>query len=103
MAEKIRKGDKVIVITGDDKGKIGIVKRVLTDKRRAFVEGVNVKQKFKKVSPENNSSKFIETSVHLSNLAVINEENKFSRIGFKSNENGLKVRFWVKTGKLVDV
>jgi large subunit ribosomal protein L24 len=95
MANKIRLHDKVIVISGKDKGKIGIIKKVLS-KFKVIVEGVNIVKKHQKPIPSQNQKGGIlekESFIHVSNVAILNPKtNKPDRIGFRF-ENGKKIRF----------
>src|SRR5262245_58818675 len=87
----IRKGDKVRVIAGDDKGKEGSVLEVLLEKRRAIVEGINIITKHEKPSagkPEGGIKK-TEASIHISNLQLIDPASgKITRVGRKLNDKG---------------
>jgi large subunit ribosomal protein L24 len=100
----IRKGDTVRVISGDDKGKEGKVLEVNLEKRRAFVEGVNIITKHEKPSagkPEGGIKK-IEAAIHVSNLALVDPASgKTTRIGRKLNEKGQLQRYATKTGQLI--
>jgi len=94
---KIKKGDEVIVITGKSKGRRGVVKQVL-DTSRAIVEGVNIIKKHVKANPNKNTEGGIqerEASIHVSNLAIYNAATKKAdRVGFRTLEDGSKVRFF---------
>jgi large subunit ribosomal protein L24 len=100
----IRKGDKVKVITGNDKGKEGTVLEVLLDKRRVVVEGINIITKHEKPSagkPEGGIKK-TEASVHISNVQLIDPASgKVTRVGRKLNEKGKLQRYSKKTGELI--
>ena len=100
----IRKGDKVRVIAGDDKGKEGTVLEVDLDKRRAFVEGVNIMTKHEKPSagkPEGGIKK-VEASIHISNLALLDPASgKPTRVGRKANDKGQLQRYSKKTGEFI--
>ena len=96
----IKKDDNVQVIAGEDKGVKGRVLKVLPDKYRAIVEGVNMVYKHKKPTSENAEGNIIEVEapIHLSNLQVIcPETGKPTRIGRKLNSNGKLVRFSKKS------
>ncbi|UCH54115.1 MAG: 50S ribosomal protein L24 [Pseudomonadota bacterium] len=103
---KIRKGDQVIVRTGKDKGKRGTVLRVDTD-GRALVEGVNMVKRHTRPNPNRGVTGGIidkEAPVHLSNLALYNPTTgKGERVGFKTLEDGRKVRFFKKSGEVADL
>jgi large subunit ribosomal protein L24 len=100
----IRKGDKVLVIAGDDKGKEGTVLEVLLEKRRVLVEGVNIVTKHQKPSankPEGGLNK-IEAPIHVSNVKLIDPASgKPTRVGRKLNEKGKLQRYSKKTGELI--
>ncbi len=106
MAEKfkIRKGDKVVVITGRDRGKEGEVLKVLRDERRAVVSGVQIAKHHTK--PGRGSAGGIvdkEAAIHISNLAVRDpKDNKPTKVGFKVLADGRKVRFARKSGEVID-
>ena len=98
----IKKGDTVCVLAGEDKGKTGKVTRVLVDKQRAVVEGVNMVQKSQKPSSQNPQGGFvkIEAPIHISNLNVVDPKSgKPTRIGRKRNEEGKLVRYSKKSGE----
>jgi large subunit ribosomal protein L24 len=100
----IRKGDKVVVIAGDDKGKEGVVREVILEKNRAIVEGVNIVTKHEKPSagkPEGGIKK-VEASIHVSNLQLIDPATgKATRVGRKLNEKDKLQRYAKKTGELI--
>lgn len=99
---QIRKGDKVIVISGDDKGKTGEVIRVIPDKNRAVVEGVNLAKKHVKATQnEEGGIQDMETTIHISNLSLIDPTSgAATRVGYRL-ENGVKVRYSIKSGNPV--
>lgn len=103
MAAKIRKNDKVIVITGKDKGKTGKVTQVLNT-GKVVVEGINLVKKHQKPNPQANIPGGIiekEHALQTSNVAVINPAtSKGDRIGFRF-EDGKKVRFFKSNNELV--
>jgi large subunit ribosomal protein L24 len=105
MARKIRKGDDIIVIAGKDKGKRGTVLRVLDD--RVVVENVNMAKKHVKPNPNRGEQGGIvdkEMPLHLSNVALYNPAvDKGDRVGFKTLDDGRKVRVYKSTGEVVDV
>ena len=104
MAAKIRKGDKVIVLTGRDKGRTGEVIRVMRSEDRALVRGVNLVKRHQRQSPTQEGgivSK--EASIHLSNLAIADpRDGKATRVGFKILPDGRKVRFAKRSGVEID-
>ena len=98
----IKKGDTVYVNSGEDKGKTGKVLKVLVEKNRAIVEGVNMVSKSTKPSAKNPHGGIVkqEASIHVSNLNLIDPKSgKPTRIGRKINENGAKVRYAKKSGE----
>ena len=101
---RIKKGDKVIVTSGKSKGLTGEVLKIITEKNRALVRGVNLVKRHTK--PTQNSTGGIiekEGSINISNIAYYDEkEKKASRIGFKFLEDGRKVRFSKKSGEVID-
>ena len=98
----IKKGDTVVVLSGEDKGKTGKVLKVLKEKQRAIVEGVNIVTKSAKPSAKNPQGGFtkIEAPIHISNLSLIDPKSgKPTRIAIKVNEDGKKVRIAKKSGE----
>lgn len=98
----IKKGDNVIVLTGEDRGKQGRVLSVEASKNRAIVEGVNIVTKAAKPSAKHPQGGLIkmEAPINISNLALIDPKSgKPTRVGFKMNENGEKVRYSKKSGE----
>jgi large subunit ribosomal protein L24 len=107
MAAKIRKGDKVIVTTGRDRGRTGEVIEVRPDDERALVRGVNmVKRHQKQTGAQEGGIISKEASVHLSNLALADpKDGKPTRIGFKfvgEGEGRRKVRVAKRSGVEID-
>ncbi len=102
---KIRKGDEVVVITGKDKGKRGTVLNVLPAENRVVVEGVNVVKKHQKPNPVKGLAGGIvekNMSVDVSNIAIFNPATqKADRVGFKTLEDGRKVRVFKSNGEVV--
>ncbi len=98
----IRTGDVVMVIAGDDKGKVGKVLQVFPDKMRAIVEDVNIVYKHQKATAEEEGGIVqMPAPVHVSNLALIDPKtNEPTRIG-RRLENGKWVRYSKKTGNLI--
>ncbi len=104
MAAKIRKGDKVIVLSGRDKGKAGEVVKLVSKEKRAFVQGINVVKRHTKPSQTNPGGIVDkELPIHLSNLAIVDpKDDKPTRVGFKKLEDGRKVRFAKRSGEVID-
>lgn len=103
--QKIRKGDKVIVLAGRDKGREGEVIQVMPSDNRALVRGVNMVRRHQKQTPQSEGgivSK--EASIDLSNLALLDPRSgKATRVGFKTLEDGRKVRVAKRSGEVIDV
>lgn len=100
----IRTGDSVIVIAGNSKGQSGKVVRMLVDKQRAIVEGVNMVTKHVKPTAANPQGelKKIESSIHISNLKLVEPATgKPTRIGRKLNQDGKLQRFSKATGNFI--
>jgi len=100
----IRKGDKVLVIAGADKGKDGTVLEIITAKNRAIVEGRNIVSKHEKPSagkPEGGIKK-VEASIHISNLMVVDPSTgKPTRVGRKLNDKGKLQRYSKKSDQFI--
>ncbi len=103
MAMKIKKGDKVIVITGKDKGKTGEVTKAMPKENKVIVSGVNMVKRHQKPTQENAGgivSK--EAPIHVSNVAIVDPKSgKASRIGAKILDDGRKVRVAKKSGEVI--
>ena len=101
---KIRKGDKVVVTTGRDKGKQGEVIRTIPSENRAVVRGVNMARRHTKQTPSQEGgivSK--ELPIHVSNLALRDpKDGKPTRVGFKTLADGKKVRVAKRSGEVID-
>ena len=101
---KLKKGDKVIVVAGKNKGNTGEIIKVLPTKNRAIVRGVNLVKRHTKPT-QNNTGGIIEKegTIDVSNIAYLDEkDNKPSRLGFKILEDGRKVRFSKKSREVID-
>ena len=105
MAAKIKKGDRVIVTTGRDKGKKGEVLKVMTEEGRVVVSGVNmIKRHTKQSAREQGGIVSKEAAVHISNVAHVDPKTgEATRVGFKFLSDGRKVRFAKKSGEVIDV
>ncbi len=98
----IKKGDTVYVNSGDDRGKEGRVLSVIPAKQRAIVEGVNMVSKSTKPTAKHPQGGIIkmEAPIHVSNLNLIDPKSgKPTRVGFRKDENGKKVRYSKKSGE----
>ena len=106
MANKIRKGDDVIVLAGKDKGKRGTVLRIV-DEDRVVVENINLARKHVKPNPNVGEQGGIvdkEMPLHVSNVALYNPaKERGDRVGFKTLDDGRKVRVFKSNGEVVDV
>src|SRR5580700_1890317 len=104
MAAKIRKGDRVVVLTGRDKGRVGEVVEVNPTAERALVRGVNIVKRHQRQSAQQEGgivSK--ELPVHLSNIAIADpKDGKPTRVGFKVGTDGRKVRVAKRSGVEID-
>jgi len=99
---KIKSGDTVRLIAGDHKGQEGKVQKVLRDKNKAIVEGVNMVSKHEKPSASNPQGGIVkkEALIHLSNLSLIDKKGDSTRVGFRV-EDGKKVRFSKKSNEVI--
>ena len=101
MAAKLRKGDKVVVITGKDKGKQGEISSVNPTANKAVVEGVNVAIRHTKQSQASQGGRLAKPMpIDLSNLALLDSKGKATRVGFRM-EGDKKVRFAKTTGEAI--
>ena len=105
MAAKIRKGDQVVVLAGRDKGKKGEVLRMLVDDERALVAGVNVVTRHQKpTQADPGGINRTEATIALSNIAIADPKSgEATRVGFKTLDDGRKVRVAKKSGEVIDV
>ena len=104
MAAKIKKGDKVVVISGSDKGKTGEVLKVLPDENRVVVQGVKMIKRHTRPSAMGQGGIVEkEAAIHVSNVAHIDPKtDKPTRVGFKFVEDNRKVRFAKRSGEVLD-
>jgi large subunit ribosomal protein L24 len=104
MAAKIRKGDKVVVLTGRDKGRTGEVFEVRPSESRALVRGVNLVKRHQKQSATQEGGIISkEAPVHLSNIAIADpKDGKPTSVGFKIHADGKKVRIAKRSGVEID-
>ena len=103
MAAKIKSGDRVVVLTGKDKGKTGRVTKVMPKDSRVLVEGINMVQRHTKPSQADPQGgiKHKEASIHVSNVAIADSAGKATRVGFRT-EGDKKVRFAKTTGETIN-
>ena len=104
MAAKIKKGDKVVVLAGRDKGRSGEVKAVDPTEGRAIVVGVNVVKRHSRQTQQTEGGIISkEAPIQLSNLAIADpKDGKPTRVGFKILDDGRKVRVAKRSGDLID-
>lgn len=100
---KVKKGDEVIVIAGKEKGKKGKITKVITDKSRVVVGGINMVKKHTKPSRTGAGGMVeMEASLHVSNVSLLDPKSgKPTRAGYKIKEDGTKVRIARKSGEVV--
>jgi large subunit ribosomal protein L24 len=101
MAAKLKKGDKVVVLTGKDRGKQGEISLVMPKDNKAVVDGVNVAVRHTKQSQTTQGGRLPKAMpIDLSNLALMDKNGKPTRVGFRV-EDGKKVRFAKTTGEAI--
>jgi large subunit ribosomal protein L24 len=104
MAARIRKGDRVVVLTGRSKGKTGEVLKVMPDDNRAIVQGVNIVKRHT-AAGRGQAGGIVEKEgpIDLSNLAHLDPKtNEPTRVGFRTLDDGRKVRFAKRSGEVID-
>ncbi|GJM01568.1 MAG: 50S ribosomal protein L24 [Rhodomicrobium sp.] len=101
---KIKKGDRVVVLAGKDKGKQGEVLKMLPKEQRAIVTGVNmIKRHQRQTAAQEGGIISKEAPIHISNLAVEDpKDGKPTRVGYKTLDDGRKVRFAKRSGEVID-
>ena len=104
MAAKIKKGDKVVVLAGKDRGKEGEVLKVLPKEDRVVVQGVNMVKRHQRPTQFNAGGiQEKEATLHVSNVAHLDpKDGKPTRVGFKTLEDGRKVRYAKRSGEQID-
>ena len=104
MAAKIKKGDKVVILAGRDKGKTGEVMKVIPAEDRMIVAGVNVVKRHTRQTQQTEAGIISkELSIDVSNVAIADpKDGKPTRVGFKSLDDGRKVRVAKRSGDLID-
>ncbi|SEN22551.1 LSU ribosomal protein L24P [Pseudorhodobacter antarcticus] len=101
MAAKLKKGDKVVVLTGKDKGKEGEISSVNPDAGKAIVDGINMAIRHTKQSQGTQGGRISKAMpIQLSNLSLIDTNGKATRVGFRM-EDDKKVRFAKTTGDVI--
>lgn len=104
MAARIKKGDRVVVLAGRDKGKQGEVLKVLPSENRVVVQGVMMAKRHEKPGPQSAGGIVAkEAPIHVSNVAHVDpKDGKPTRVGFKFLEDGRKVRTAKRSGEVLD-
>ncbi|KGJ10681.1 50S ribosomal protein L24 [Paracoccus versutus] len=101
MAAKLKKGDKVVVLTGKDKGKQGEIAAVFPKENKAVVDGVNIAIRHQRQTQTSQGGRVAKAMpIDLSNLALLDKNGKATRVGFRV-EDGKKVRFAKTTGDVI--
>ena len=107
MAAKIKKGDKVVILAGKDKGKTGEVLQVIPAETRALVQGINLVRRHTRQTASQDAGIYTKPApIHLSNIALIDPRSepnkpKPTRVGFQIKD-GMKVRVYKSTGEVID-
>ncbi|ABL68882.1 MULTISPECIES: 50S ribosomal protein L24 [Paracoccus] len=101
MAAKLKKGDKVVVLTGKDKGKQGEISAVFPKENKAVVDGINIAIRHQRQTQTSQGGRVAKAMpIDLSNLALLDKNGKATRVGFRE-EDGKKVRFAKTTGDVI--
>ncbi|MEZ5769994.1 MAG: 50S ribosomal protein L24 [Paracoccaceae bacterium] len=101
MAAKLKKGDKVVVLAGKDRGKQGEITRVMPKTGKAVVDGINMAVRHQRQTQTSQGGRLPKAMpIDLSNLALLDSNGKATRVGFR-DENGTKVRFAKTTGEAI--
>ena len=105
MPAKIRRGDRVVVLTGKDRGKQGTVRSILNKDNRVLIEGVNIIKRHQRARQQGQASQIIEREapVHISNV-MLNDPNdgQPTRVGFRRREDGSLVRVGTRSGEDIE-
>ncbi len=102
---KLKRGDKVIVISGKDKGKVGVIQKAYPKLNKVVVEGVNIHKKHQKPTQQNPEGSILEmySPLHVSNVMYYDAKaKKGTRLGYKLNKDGNKVRYMKSNGQEID-
>ncbi|MGC6511255.1 MAG: 50S ribosomal protein L24 [Parvibaculales bacterium] len=104
MAAKIKKGDKVIVLAGRDKGKAGEVLGIFPDENKALVQGVNIVRRHQRQTAQTEGGIIArESKIDLSSIAIADpKDGKATRVGFQIQKDGTKVRVAKRSGEVID-
>lgn len=103
---KVKKGDRVIILAGRDKGKVGEILRMYPSDSRALVQGVNMVKRHTAPSQTAGRGGIVEKEapVHISNLAHVDpKDSTATRVGWRNLEDGRKVRYAKKSGEVIDL
>ncbi len=102
--QKIKKGDEVVVLTGKDKGRKGNVVKIMPKEGKVIVQGINLVKRHQRQSQTVEAGIITkEAAMQMSNIAIADpKDGKPTRVGFKTTENGRKVRFAKRSGDLID-
>lgn len=101
----IKRGDKVILTTGKDKGRTGEVLKIIKEKNKVLVKGCNKVKKHVRANPQAGQPGGIipqEAAIHISNVAIVNKDGRADRIGIKFLDDGRKVRIFKSNGEMID-
>ena len=102
MAAKLKKGDRVVVLAGKDKGKTGEITQVMPKVNKAIVDGVNIALRHTRQSQTSQGGRVPKNMpIDLSNLALLDVNGKATRVGFRFAEDGTKVRYAKTTGDVI--
>ena len=103
MAAKIKKGDRIVVLAGKDKGRQGSVLKVIPKEDRVVVEGINMLQRHTRATQADPQGgiRSREAALHVSNVAIVDSKGKPTRVGFRV-EDGKKVRVAKTTGEVIN-
>jgi large subunit ribosomal protein L24 len=102
---KIKRGDKVVVLTGKDKGKRGTVRALINKDNRVLVEGVNIIKRHQRARQQGQASQIIEREapIHLSNVMLVDPNDDMpTRVGFRRREDGTQVRVGKRSGEDIE-
>jgi large subunit ribosomal protein L24 len=105
MPAKIKRGDRVVVITGKDRGKRGTVRRMVTKDDRVVVEGVNMVKRHQRARAQGQQSQIIEREapIHISNVMLVDpNDGEATRVTFRRREDGSMVRVGKRSGRDIE-
>ena len=103
MGLRVRRGDTVMVISGKEKGKRGEIERVIPAKNRVVVGGVNIRTRHARPSQQNQEGLFtFEAPIDASNVMLVDDEGNPTRVGYRFDEAGKKIRVSKRSGKDID-